>query len=162
MSSGQGIEVSEWPKERRGTLEEVLEESFEGWYLYHAKWKLAEAEDVLVATEGGAPLGLCILEMLGHGAGYIFYIAVRKAARRRGIGSLLVDKSLDFFRLRGCDMVYASVEKDNTPSRRLFESKGFSRRNYAELTKHYGRLGALAMYSRMVIVPGEALLAKSL
>jgi len=162
LSDSAGIAVSDWPKERRVVLEAILKDAFEGWYLYHARWKLADAENVLVASEGEVPVGLSILELLDHKAGYVFYIAVRSKARRRGIGSLLLGNSIDFFRSRGCVRVFASVEKDNEPSKKLFESKGFLKVGYAQLSKEYGRIGALTMYSRMVVVPGEMLLAKQL
>lgn len=160
--AGSGVEVSQWPKERRGALKEVLEDSFEGWYLYHSERKLMESEHVLVASEEAVPVGLSVLELLDQEAGYVFYLAVRRAARRRGIGSLLLDKSVDFFSSKGCIMVFAAVEEDNIPSRKLFESKGFMETRYAEMSKRYGRLRAVMMYRRMVVVPGETLMVKAL
>jgi ribosomal protein S18 acetylase RimI-like enzyme len=156
------IEVSLWPRENRRALKEVLEDSFEGWYLYHSERKLADAENVLVASEAGMAIGLAILELLDPDVGYVFYLAVRKSARRRGIGSFLVDKSLEFFRSRGCARVFAAVEEENIASRKLFDSKGFLETNYGGVSKIYGRLRAMAMYRRMVVVPGETLFMKTL
>jgi ribosomal protein S18 acetylase RimI-like enzyme len=153
-------EVTEWPREGREALKEILDESFEGWYLYHSRRKLVESDVVLVASSGSMPLGLSMLELLGRGAGYVYYMAVRKTARNQGIGALLLDKSLDFFRSHGCDRVFAAVEHDNIPSQRLFSSRGFVSTNFSYVSKIYGQVHALMMYRRMAVVYGETLLMK--
>jgi ribosomal protein S18 acetylase RimI-like enzyme len=159
---GSGVVVSQWPKEGRRVLREVLEDSFEGWYLYHSERKLMESEIVLVASQGNLPVGLSTLELLDRETGYVFYLAVRKAFRRQGIGSILLDKALAFFSARGCARIFAAVEEDNVPSKKLFESKGFSKIDYGAMSKLFGRLRAVGMYRRMVVVPGENLMIKPL
>jgi len=161
MSVHTEVEVAEWPIEKRGALKEILDESFEGWYLYHAKRKLMESEEVLVASDSALAIGLSMLELLDKDTGYVFYIAVRRTARGHGVGALLLEKSLDFFQMRECKRVFAAVENDNLPSQKLFISKGFTWTNFTKVSKMYGQVHALVMYSRMVVVPGESLLVKT-
>ena len=103
-----------------------------------------------------------MLKSLEGGVGYVYYIAVARAHRRTGVARALLRDSLARFSTAGVKEVFASTETDNLPSERLFESEGFSRTNYAEVSKRYGRLHAIEMYRRMLVVPGEVLLHKVL
>jgi ribosomal protein S18 acetylase RimI-like enzyme len=154
--------VVEVPPGERGALERILEESFEGWYLRHARGKLQQLEAVRAAMASGAPVGLVMLKMLESRVGYIYYIAVAKAHRRMGIGRLLLRDSLMHFRERGVGEVYASIEIDNTPSERLFSSEGFMQTSFGEVSKRFGTIRTINMYRMMVIVPGEALMWKKI
>jgi ribosomal protein S18 acetylase RimI-like enzyme len=103
-----------------------------------------------------------MLRTLSEEAGYVYYIAVLRDFRRRDIGSRLVDHSLTFFQDHGMKEVYASMEEDNLESAGLFRSRGFEKTGYNAVAKKYGMLGAINMYRRMVVVPGEILLCKQL
>jgi len=138
----------------------LLEESFEGWYLRHSKRTLAEVETVWAASVDGRPVGLVMLRTLSEGAGYVYYIAVVRDSRRKRIGSRLLDRSIDYFSGQGIKEVYASIEEDNVESAGLFKSRGFEKTNYNDLSKKYGMLGAINMYRKMVVVPGEILLCR--
>lgn len=157
-----GAEIVDVSQRERASLDCILEESFEGWYLRHSRKILAEVETVRVARVSGEPVGLIMLKTIEQGAGYIFYVAVAKAHRGTGVAAQLVRDALDLFRASGLTDAFASVEQDNMPSERLFSAEGFTRTSLAEVSKKYGLLHALNMYRMMVVVPGEVLLHRTI
>ncbi len=162
MSSSSGeIRIAEVPPESRVTLEPLLSESFEGWYLRHSRKTLAEIEVVRAAYLADGPVGLVMLRTLYDVAGYVYYIAVAKDFRRGKVGTRLLDHSLDYFAGLGMKEAYASIEEDNAESAGLFLSRGFRRTGYAEVSAKYGRIRALNMYRSMLVVPGEILLCRA-
>jgi ribosomal protein S18 acetylase RimI-like enzyme len=154
------ILLEDSPQEKRPALEWILDESFEGWYLRHAKKTLRESEVVRVAVAAGGPIGLAMLKRLDSRTGYVYYIAVARAQRRKGMAGALLDDALEHFRDEGVVDAYASVEGDNEPSLALFRSRGFTRTNFGAVSKKHGKIGALIMYKEMLVVPGEMLLHK--
>jgi len=158
-----GIEISEVPKGERDILLPILEESFEGLYLWHARRTLQSIEVVKAArTAEGEDAGLIMLKTLAEGAGYVYYVAVPPRFRRQGIGGRLLDDAVSYFGQRGVSEVYASVEEDNVESKTLFGSRGFERVGGSEMAERYGRIRSLLMYREMMVVPGELLLGKHL
>jgi len=159
-SSGGEIRISEVPPHSRATLEPLLSESFEGWYLRHSRKTLAEIEVVRAAYLGDGPVGLVMLRTLYDVVGYVYYIAVAKDFRKKKVGTKLLDHSLEYFAGLGMKECYASIEEDNAESAGLFFSRGFKRTGYAEVSAKYGRIRALNMYRNMLVVPGEILLCR--
>ena len=158
-----GIEVADVPKGDRARLLPILEESFEGLYLWHARRTLHSIDIVRAArTAEGEDAGLVMLKVLAEGAGYVYYVAVPPRFRRQGIGGRLLDDAVSRFAKMGVRDVYASVEEDNVESKTLFGSRGFDRVDGSEMAKRYGRLRSLLMYREMTVVPGELLLGKRL
>ena len=94
--------------------------------------------------------------------GYVYYIAVARESRRRGVARLLLEDAIDRFQKPGLKEVFASAETENIPSEKLFESEGFTRTNFGEVSKKYGRLHSMDMYMKMLVVPGEVLLHKEI
>ncbi|TMI58072.1 GNAT family N-acetyltransferase [Candidatus Bathyarchaeota archaeon] len=116
--------------------------------------------------EGGlrmdTSVGLVMLKTLAEGVGYVYYIAVAEAIRKRGIGKLLIEDALRRFRALGLKEVFASVEEDNESSEALFASEGFTRTSFGEVSKKHGSIHTLNMYREMLVVPGEVLLRKAI
>jgi ribosomal protein S18 acetylase RimI-like enzyme len=163
--TGAEVDISDAPKEARANLIPILEESFEGLYLWHAKRTLHAIGIVRVARTlaGREDAGLIMLKMLDdERSGYIFYVAVAKRFRGHGIGGRLVDDAISHFVRVGARYIYASVEEDNTESKALFGSRGFEELKGAEMAARYGRIRSLLMYREMMVVPGELLLCKQL
>ncbi len=156
------VSIVDVPPNERASLELLLEESFEGWYLRHAKKTLFEPGVVRKAVIEGCPAGLVMLRVLDGPVGYVFYIAVARAYRRRKVGTTLLQDSLDYFQSLGATEAYAAAEDDNVESTGLFKSKGFVRTGYGELSRKYGRFRALMMYRSMLVVPGEMLMCRVL
>ena len=157
------IEISDVPKGERAGLIPILEESFEGLYLWHAKRTLQSVEVVRAArTAGGEACGLAMLKVFPEEAGYVYYVAVSPRFRRQGMGGRLLDDGISYFERNGVRDVYASVEEENEASKRLFGSRGFEELKGSEMGERYGRIRALIMRREMMVVPGEVLLAKHL
>ncbi len=162
MTAQENLAIIDVPKGKRAGLEWILEESFEGWYLMHSKRTLRDIELVRAAMSTGKPVGLAMLKMLVESVGYVYYIAVAKTSRKKGIGKLLLEDALQHFKASSVEEVYASVEKDNEPSEALFASEGFTPTSFNEVAKKHGSLHTLNMYREMLVVPGEVLLRKAL
>ena len=155
------FEVVDVPEGERARLLPILEESFEGLYLWHARRTLQNIETVRAArTPEGEDAGLLMMKMLGDGAGYVYYVAVARRWRRRGIGGRLLEDALSYLAKSGARDIFASVGEENEESRALFVSRGFEKVDAAEMAGRYGRLRALLMYREMMVVPGEVLLRK--
>lgn len=156
MTGNADLVISDVPPSERASLEPILEESFEGWYLRHSMKTLHEVELVRRALVGGRVVGLTMLKPLGDGIGYVYYIAVATDFRRRGLGKKLLEDALSFFAGTHVREVYASVENEEGAA--LFMSKGFKRTDFSGVSKKYGLLRAMSMYRSMLAVPGEVLL----
>ncbi len=162
MTAQNEFLIVDVPAAERASLEGILEESFEGWYLRHSKKTLMDAELVRAAVSSGTPVGLVMLKALDADVGYVYYIATAEAYRRKGVGRMLLEDALRYFASAGMKDVFASVEADNAPSEGLFRSEGFVKTSFGEVSRKHGGLHALDMYRRMVVVPGEVLLFKDL
>ena len=160
MTAKEDVVIRDVPARERAGLEWILEESFEGWYLMHSRRTLRDIELVRAAVSSGKPVGLVMLKTLEGNVGYVYYIAVAKASRKKGIGKLLLDDALRIFSASGVKEIFASVEKDNEPSEALFAAEGFTRTSFGEVSKRYGSLHTVNMYRAMTVVPGEVLLRK--
>jgi len=162
MIEQDDITIVDVPAKKRASLEWILEESFEGWYLMHSKRTLRDVEVVRAAMSSGKPVGLVMLKTLEGSVGYVYYIAVAKAHRKKGIAKQLLADALRLFNTSKVEEVLASVEEDNKPSEALFASEGFTRTSFGELFKLHGSLHTLNMYRIMTVVPGEVLLRKAI
>ena len=127
MMAQDDIMIVDVPAKKRRGLEWILEESFEGWYLMHSKRTLRDVGLVRAAMSSGKPVGLVMLKTMERNVGYVYYIAVAKAHREKGIAKLLLEDALRIFTASSVEEVFASVEEDNAPSEGLFASEGFTR-----------------------------------
>jgi ribosomal protein S18 acetylase RimI-like enzyme len=162
MTAQEEIAIVNVPKKKRAELERILEESFEGWYLMHSIRTLRSIEVVRAAMFSGKPVGLVMLKTLEGRVGYVYYIAVARANRKKGIAKLLLEDALRIFGASKVEEVFASVEEDNKPSEGLFASEGFTRTSFGRVSKRHGNLHTLNMYREMRVVPGEILLRKAI
>jgi len=160
MTSKEDVVIVDVPVKERASLGWILEESFEGWYLLHSKKTLRDVEVVRVAKSSGKPVGLVMLKTLEGNTGYVYYIAVARAHRKKGVAKLLLEDALQRFKISGMEEVFASVEKNNEPSEALFASEGFTPTSFGEVSRRHGSLHTLNMYREMLVVPGEVLLRK--
>jgi ribosomal protein S18 acetylase RimI-like enzyme len=155
------VDMVDVPVTERGRLLPILEESFDGLYLWHARRTLQSIETVRAArTPEGEDAGLLMTKMLGDGAGYVYYVAVARSWRRMGIGGRLLDDAVSCLTNTGAQDIFASVGEENEESKALFGSRGFERVELSEMAGRYGRVRALLMYREMMVVPGEVLLRR--
>src|SRR4029077_3319221 len=116
LTEQEGPVIVDVPVGKRADLEWILDESFEGWYLRHSKGTLRNVEVVRAATLSGKPVGLVMLKTIESNVGYVYYIAVARADRKKGIAKLLLEDALRHFETAGLKEAFASVEEDNEPS----------------------------------------------
>src|SRR3989442_3970258 len=162
MTAPDATVIVDVPRKKRAGLEWILDESFEGWYLMHSKRTLRNIELVRAATSSDKPVGLVMLKTLEGSVGYVYYIAVARAHRKKGIAKLLLEDALRRFKTSRMKEVFASVEKNNKPSEALFASEGFTSTSFSEVSKRHGNLHTLNMYREMLVVPAEVLLRKAM
>ena len=111
----------------------------------YASFMSTQLEDpdiaVLVADDNGNVIGYAFAAVEGYDymvlrgpAGVLHDLIVDPAHRGRGIGRLLIDATLAFFRSRGVPRVVLSTAEQNEAAQRLFASMGF-RRTMIEMTR---------------------------
>ena len=135
----------------------TLKDGFEGIYRWHAKRTLRTVGTVRAAMVDGRLAGVSLLERLLPEVGYVYYLAVGLAFRRRGIAGALLDDALGRFRSERMEVAFAAVEEENFPSQQLFRSRGFRVVARDEPNWREGGLGAQGLRTRMWIVHGELL-----
>jgi ribosomal protein S18 acetylase RimI-like enzyme len=96
---------------------------------------------VLVAETDGEVIGYAYAAVEGYDymalrgpAGVLQDVIVDPEHRGRGVGRLLLDATLEFFRSRGVPRVVLSTAAQNEAAQRLFASMGF-RRTMIEMTR---------------------------
>jgi GNAT superfamily N-acetyltransferase len=143
----------------RGDLLPILGESFSGIYLWHARRILLGRAMVLAATLAAemnrVPTGLAMMKMLAPGVGYVYYLAISRAERQRGIGGHLLDQCMSRLISRGALVVLASVTGGNLPSERLVASRGFRACRFRDIAARFGVTAALRFWLGMTVAPGE-------
>src|SRR2546430_14339576 len=105
MTSREDVVIVDVRDRERASLGWILEESFEGWYLLHSKKTLRDIKVVRVAKSACKPVGLVMLKTLEGSTGCVYYIAVAKAHRNRGMAKHLLDDALQRFktaRMKAC------------------------------------------------------------
>ncbi|MGA9840047.1 MAG: GNAT family N-acetyltransferase [Thermoplasmata archaeon] len=159
-SPREGITLGDLAVTARDEAVPVVVDAFVGIYRWHAKRTLRDVSVVRAARVDGAIVGISMLERLTPSVAYVYYLAVRKDSRRRGLGALLLDDALDGFVRGGARVVYGAAEKKNTGSIALFVSRGFRTVERRELGYQQGGLGAWGLRSRMWLVSGEVLMGR--
>ena len=111
----------------------------------YGKFMSSQLEDpdiaVLVADDNGDVIGYAYAAVEGYDymalrgpAGVLHDVIVDPVHRGRGVGRLLLDAALGFFRSRGVPRVVLSTAEQNEAAQRLFASMGF-RRTMIEMTR---------------------------
>ena len=162
LSAEGSAEVVTVPGDERKALVPILEQGFEGLYLWHSKRTLRGIEVVRGLRLDGEYVGLSMLKMVADGAGYVYYLAVASTHRRQGVGARLLDDAIAGFDRRGVEVVYAAAEEENRASRTLLDSRGFRAVERRETGYQEGGLGAWGLLTRMRVVPGEVLYGRRL
>ena len=98
----------------------------------------------LVAEEDGSPLGVLFLSCLPP-EGEVYRLSVLPAARRRGIGRLLLQKGLALEQAAGVTKMFLDVRVSNTPAIALYRSFGFTACGQRANYYHAPREDALLM-----------------
>ena len=146
----------------KSSIERIARASFDRVYAFFAIRGRRHAWPLLFAEEDGATAGF-LEGRLFEGdppIGYVYFVAVDPAHRRRNLGRTLGEVSLRRFQDRGATRVFAAVPSDNDASMGLFTALGFSPVPGGALRRWYGPRG-LVIPMRMMIAPHEVLLART-
>jgi ribosomal protein S18 acetylase RimI-like enzyme len=103
--------------------------------------KLAvQRELFLVAEEGGEVVGTALAGYDGH-RGWVYYVAVKPAFRRRGVGAALMARVEEDLRVMGCPKLNLQVRASNREAVAFYERLGYVVEDRVSMGK---RLGAAA------------------
>lgn len=97
------------------------------WNDPHADIALARRgphSTILVARSGAALVGTVMVGHDGH-RGWIYYLAVDPACRRRGLGRALTTAAEDWLRARAVPKLMLLVRPENEPVRAFYTAEGF-------------------------------------
>ena len=111
--------------ERASFSDPWTSDAFESAFALH-RMRLFVAEERSDEGRGDAHalVGYVVALLLGDEA-EIADLAVAPVARRRGIGRVLLDRTLRDLSERGVDAVFLEVRESNSAARALYESRGF-------------------------------------
>lgn len=143
-------------------IRRISKASFDRVYAFFAIGATRRSWPLLVAEEDGVPVGF-LEGRLFPGVppiGYVYFVAVDPAHRKKGAGRRLVEEGLRLFAAKGATRTFAAVPEDNDASLRLFTALGFARAPDRALWRWYGWRGVLTMM-RMMIAPHEVLLVRT-
>jgi GNAT superfamily N-acetyltransferase len=88
-------------------------------------WLRAEGSRLLVAEDGGVPVGVLHLRLLAHQTAWLEGLRVRPSHRRSGVGTALTKEALDGLAKSGFRRVRLLIESNNDASQALASSIGF-------------------------------------
>lgn len=88
--------------------------------------KLAMNDDLLfVAVEDGVVIGSIMAGYDGH-RGWLYSVAVRQSAKRRGVGTALVQRAEAALRALGCPKINLQVRSTNAAVIAFYQGLGFA------------------------------------
>lgn len=111
--------------DERATVAELHDRLFPGTHTTGAALVAADDPRLVVVVDGRLA-GYAAVEVQSDGTGYIDYLGVHPAWRRRGIGRRLAMDATDCLLARGATTVHLTVRADNAGARALYASLGFT------------------------------------
>ncbi len=147
----------------RDQVREILEQSFEGWYLREGLKGIDSSDRVLVAEVSGKVAGMAELRFYdaGETIGIVYYLATHPTYREMGIASRLLDDALKLFKEKGASLALCSMEHENNASVEFFNKHGFKETSVRSLVSRY-KMHFFGILRRALIVPGETIYTKSI
>ena len=89
-----------------------------------------------VAEEGGRIAGFLVADRQSYRAGHIITIDVAPGLRRRGVGTVLMDKVEEWARAQGLQVIYLETSEQNTTAQKFYGQRGY--RKCKTLERYYG------------------------
>lgn len=96
-----------------------------------------QRELFLVATDGDRLVGTALAGDDGH-RGWVYYVAVEPARRRRGIGALLMRRVEEDLARRGCPKLNLQVRATNQEVIAFYERLGYDVEDRVSMGKRLG------------------------
>ena len=88
-----------------------------------------------IAREEGKPVGTCLCGSDGR-RGYLYHLAVDPSMRRRGIGKMLVERTLEALAEQGIQKCHIMVFGSNEPGLAFWKQEGWITRPEIVLMSH--------------------------
>jgi GNAT superfamily N-acetyltransferase/Zn-dependent protease len=126
MLDGEESEVRDFFEENLGIIDRII---FPLAFRDSLKSAIKQLGTTFVAICDGKVVGSVSLRIVVYAEkriGLIDAIVADKDLRGRGIGKSLLDEALSWFEKKGCELIYATVDRFNSPSWNMFIHKGFS------------------------------------
>lgn len=98
------------------------------------------ASAVLVARDGAAIAGSVMTGFDGH-RGWVYYLAVAPAHRRRGLGRTLMAAAEGWLKARGAPKIQLMVREDNAAALGFYEALGMERQKVVTLGRFFASDG---------------------
>ncbi|MBI2860908.1 MAG: GNAT family N-acetyltransferase [Chloroflexi bacterium] len=94
---------------------------------YFMKVRCCRPEDVLLVYQSGSLVAYCWtgIDPNDNRRGYICMLGVEPGRRERGTGRAALESGLQYLRGRGASIVDLSVDSENAPACKLYNSAGF-------------------------------------
>ena len=120
---------------RTGEIDEVPSGIQPTYFNYYVRTKTSFA-----ALVDGEVVGFVLSKPMFFADGekkilWLDYIAVQSKFRRKGIGTSLLSKVERWATQHSCNVLYTTLNPNNTPSRLLLDRKGFAVRNWMKAVK---------------------------
>jgi len=120
---------------RTGEIDEVPSGIQPAYFNYYVRTKTSFA-----ALVDGEVAGFILSQPMFFADGekkilWLDYIAVQSKFRRKGIGTSLLSKVESWATQHGCNMLYTSLNPNNTQSRLLLDRRGFEVSNWMKAVK---------------------------
>ena len=144
-----------------GAIKEIISMSFSPFLRLFALHSIREDGQVLVSETPEAIIAafakLIEVKVGGRKFGCILWLAVRREFRRKGIATALVEAGVECLKAAGAIAVFASIQRRNEASLRVFGRKGFRRMSFLELWRLFGSR-TFEFYREIWVAPGEVVL----
>lgn len=102
-----------------------------------SKWVNSPTDALLVAKKGTELVGFSLAAYNPYSRdGYLHVKIVNENYRKEGIGSKLLEKTIELFKKQGCNHIFATVKPDNISTLNLLRKHGFEvgeQFNYVEI-----------------------------
>lgn len=139
---GKDIEIRKMKPDEKSKLYEAARESFPLFdYIFMRLYLLLDSQFILAALDGEKLVGGVLLSSFSRGnkkVGLIDWIFVRPEAAGKGLGPRLVAAGAEYFHDHDVQEITVIVDGYNSPSWKMFNSKGFQRLSMAEQFRIWG------------------------
>lgn len=167
MLKSKSITVREYTPKDRPQVEYVAKRAFNGSMdSYWATRYIDRCDKAFVATINDKIVGVAELGVKRFKSGLyaqIGYIFVDPDHRKRGVGTKLLEASLEYLKSIGVDAAWALTDKDNIATRRLFKKMGFQEfKSPKELRGILSRRERFSLLRWMIYWVGDVILYKPL
>lgn len=160
MLHGEESKVRDFFEENLGVIDRII---FPLAFRDALKSAARQLGTTLLALSNGEIVGSVSLRIVVYSEkriGLIDAIVTDKNLRGRGIGKSLLDEALSWFEKKGCEIIYATADRYNSPSWNMFVHKGFSPQEIREQLRDLGLNFIRLWFTEFYIIGGGTFFLK--